>query len=100
MLWKYSTTEDTTIERQARTLFEKYSNDLYEDIVDEIKDLKKIHFANISSSTLGPFDLFIKLHQLHFETIFSNVCLMFRIFFAPFQCPWHPLNNLSVLLQK
>ena len=80
MLWKYSTTEDTTIERQARALFEKYSNDIYEDIVDEIKDLKKIHFANITSSTLGPFDQLIKLHEIHLETIFSNVCVMLLIF--------------------
>ena len=44
--------------------------------------MKKIHFANITSSTLGPFDLFIKLHQLHLETIFSNVCVMLSIFFC------------------
>ena len=83
VLWKYSTTEDATIERQARALFEKYSDvinksialtssRISEDTIDEIKDLKKIHFANISSSTLDPFGLLTKLHELHLEILFSN----------------------------
>ena len=83
VLWKYSTTEDATIERQARALFEKYSNVINKSIaitssikskdsIDEIKDLKKIHFADISSSTLDPFGLLTKLHELHLETLFSN----------------------------
>ena len=75
VLWKYLTTEDATIKRQARALFEKYNNDISEDIADEIKDLKKIYFANILSRTLGPFDLLIKLHELHLKILFSNVCV-------------------------
>ena len=85
VLWKYSTIEDATIERQARALFEKYSNVINKSIaltssitsknyIDQIKDLKKIHFANISSSTLGRFGLLIKLHELLLETLFCNGC--------------------------
>ena len=91
VLWKYSTTKDATIERQARALFVKYSNVINksialtssiisEDTIDEIKDLKKIHLVNISSSTLSPFGLLIKLHELHLEILFSNGCVMLHIF--------------------
>ena len=54
VLWKYSTTKDATVERQAREVFEKYSNDIFDDIIDEIKGMKKIRIANISSSISGP----------------------------------------------
>ena len=74
VLWKYSTTKDAAIERQARALFETHSIDISENIINEIKDLKKIYFANILSSNLGSFDLLIKLHELHLETLFSDVC--------------------------
>ena len=89
VLWKYgttedATTEDATVERQARALFEKYRDGISEGIIDEMKDFKKIHSANISLSTLGPFDLLIKLHELDLETLFSNVRVMLRIFLHHF----------------
>ena len=89
VFWTYTTTEDAIIEKQARALLEKYSNvinksialtssRISKDAIVEIKDLKKISFANISSSLLGP--LLIKSHELHFETLFSNGYAMLCIF--------------------
>ena len=45
-----------------------------------MKDLKKIHLANIDSSILLPFELLNKLHKLNLNTLFPNICVLLRIF--------------------
>jgi len=86
VLWKYLTTDNATIAVQAKALCEKYNQDICEDFVDEIQDLKKIHTTNISSENLAPFDLLNMLYQQGLEGIFPNTCILLRIF-GPFRSP-------------
>ena len=80
VLWKYLDLSDESIEVQSRTLCNVYCNDISPDVIDELKDLKKIHLANIDSSILPPFELLNKLHKLNLNTLFPNICVLLRIF--------------------
>ena len=71
---------DENIQVQSRTLCNVYCNGISPDVIDELKDLKKIHLANIDSSISPPFEMLNKLHKLNLNALFPNICVSLRIF--------------------
>ena len=53
-----------------------YYNDISPDVIDELKDLKKIHLVNIDSSILTPLELPNKLHKFNLNALFPNISVL------------------------
>ena len=79
-LWQYLTLTETEIRIKAKAFIEKYKDDVCEDLIQELIDLKSIHAANFGDSALAPFELLKKLHECKLQPLFYNCTIALRIF--------------------
>ena len=66
---------------KAAKLAEKYSKDISsEDLVTEVNLITMVHKANCGRKQLGALELLNALTEYRLESIFTNLCVSFRMF--------------------
>lgn len=80
ILWRAHLIPDSEIEIQASNLISKYSTDISDDLLDELKNLKTVYIANFGTETLPPLKLLNTIKKFKLSHIFPNVMIGLRIF--------------------
>lgn len=57
-LWQYSALSESEIIDKAKTFIVRYSDDVSDELVQEMIDIMSIHTANFGEKALPPFELF------------------------------------------
>ena len=78
--WEYLNVDINELEKKAKALYEMYDVDISGEIVDELRNLKSIHTANLGKDPLQPLELLNALHKYKLDALFPNVCVALRIF--------------------
>lgn len=79
-LWQYRTMPDELLEERTTQFIKKYSVDVSEHLLQEVKQLKSIHTANFGTEPLSLIELLNKLHKYNLKQLFPNCCIALRIF--------------------
>ena len=79
-LWQYSTLSEDEIRYKGKAFVDRYKDDVSDDLVQEIIDLKSIHPANFGEQALPPFELLNKLYEYKLQPLFCNCSIALRIF--------------------
>lgn len=79
-LWQYLSLSDDDIHMKTQSFTDIYKDDVSEDLIQEVLDLKTIHVANFGDKELAPFNLQQKLHENKLQPLFCNCTIALCIF--------------------
>ena len=68
------------LQQQAEKFVERYSIDVTEELVEEVKHIKAIHVANFGEESLPPLNLLNMILKCKLQPLFVNCCVALRIF--------------------
>ena len=74
-LWQYPTLTESETKVKAKTFIDRYKDDVSDELVQEIIDLKSIHEANFGEKPLPPLELLNKLHEQKLQSLFVTAPL-------------------------
>ena len=78
--WQYLELTEEELELRAKSFIKHYNLDVSEELIQEVKHLRRIHSANFGEESLCPIDLLNKLYNYKLVPLFPNCCVALRIF--------------------